>query len=73
MRHVLCALVLVMLMTPNLAARPRQEWGNKPGDIYGFGRSQCKSADCFRKHPEGSWLHPLTVPCGVGRGQRCPR
>jgi hypothetical protein len=74
MRYILCALAIVFLMTPALAAeRPRQKWGNQPGDMYGFGTSPCKSADCFQKHRDGSWVHPLTVPCGVGRGHRCPR
>jgi hypothetical protein len=30
------------------------------GRIYGFRTSKCKSASCFRKHPNGTYVHPLT-------------
>jgi hypothetical protein len=30
------------------------------GRIYGFRTSKCKSAACFRKHPNGTYVHPLT-------------
>jgi hypothetical protein len=31
------------------------------GHVYGFATSQCKSASCFRKHPDGKYVHPLTT------------
>ena len=31
------------------------------GHVYGFATSKCKSAACFRKHPDGTWVHPLTT------------
>jgi hypothetical protein len=30
------------------------------GRISGFRTSKCKSASCFRKHPNGTYVHPLT-------------
>jgi len=40
-------------------------WSVRPGGgIYGFRRSPCKTESCFEKHPEGSWVHPLTYPQG---------
>jgi hypothetical protein len=31
------------------------------GHVYGFRTSQCKSASCYRKHPNGKYVHPLTT------------
>lgn len=73
MRGILYALAIMMLIGPATAAERRwQQWGNRPGEIYGFGTSKCKTNSCLYKHPNGYWKHPLTVPCGVGRGHRCP-
>jgi hypothetical protein len=69
-RRVLgCALLLaVVLAFPGVAdARKYAPLGTRPGEVYGFGTSQCKSAYCFSKHPEGYWRHPLTVPYGKPR------
>jgi len=33
---------------------------SRSGRIYGFRTSKCKSASCFRKHPNGTYVHPLT-------------
>jgi hypothetical protein len=30
--------------------------------IYGFRKSDCKTASCYEKHPDGTWTHPLTKP-----------
>lgn len=30
------------------------------GHVYGFRTGHCKSARCFRKHPNGTYVHPLT-------------
>lgn len=61
-----CALLLaITLALPAVAdARTRAPIGTRPGEIYGFGTSRCKSPECFSKHPEGYWRHPLTVPYG---------
>ena len=32
------------------------------GHIYGFRTSECKSSSCFEKHPNGTYVHPLTTP-----------
>ncbi len=34
--------------------------GSRGSRIYGFRTSRCKSASCFRKHPNGTYVHPLT-------------
>ena len=34
--------------------------GYRGGRIYGFRTAKCKSAACFRKHPDGTYVHPLT-------------
>lgn len=34
--------------------------GHHGGHVYGFATSRCKSASCNRKHPNGSYVHPLT-------------
>jgi len=71
MRPFLATLLLIALVVPaGAGTRPRAEYGTAPGQIYGFGTSQCKSSDCFSKHPSGRWLHPLTVPYGSGRSHR---
>ena len=64
-----CALLLaIMVALPGVAdARTRAPFGTRPGEIYGFGTSPCKSPYCFSKHPEGYWRHPLTVPYGKPR------
>jgi hypothetical protein len=33
---------------------------SRGGRIYGFRTSKCRSASCFRKHPNGTYVHPLT-------------
>lgn len=35
--------------------------GHHGGHVYGFATSRCKSASCFRKHPDGRYVHPLTT------------
>jgi hypothetical protein len=30
------------------------------GHVYGFRTGHCKSAACYRKHPNGTYVHPLT-------------
>ena len=30
------------------------------GRVYGFRTAKCKTASCFRKHPGGTYVHPLT-------------
>jgi hypothetical protein len=64
-----CALLLAIVVAfPGVAdARTHAPLGTRPGEIYGFGTSQCKSPYCFSKHPEGYWRHPLTVPYGKPR------
>ena len=32
----------------------------RSGRVYGFRTAKCKSAACFRKHPGGTYVHPLT-------------
>jgi hypothetical protein len=31
------------------------------GHVYGFRTGHCKSASCYRKHPNGTYVHPLTT------------
>lgn len=62
MRYLLAALLMVAFSLS--ADARRSDRGTAPGQVYGFAYSQCKSAYCFGKHPEGRWLHPLTVPYG---------
>lgn len=61
MRHYTVAAAL-LLAAPALADTDLPYGGKGPGEIYGFGVSKCKSPECWRKHPSGEWLHPLTVP-----------
>jgi len=32
----------------------------RKGDVYGFRTGSCKSTNCYRKHPSGRYVHPLT-------------
>lgn len=35
--------------------------GHHGGHVHGFAMSQCKSAACHRKHPDGKYVHPLQL------------
>lgn len=35
--------------------------GHHGGRITGFRTSKCVSAKCFRKHPNGTYVHPITA------------
>jgi hypothetical protein len=54
MRYLLGIILLIAaLAVPAEASR-------QSGRIYGFRTSPCKSSSCYSKHPEGTWVHPLT-------------
>jgi hypothetical protein len=38
-----------------------QGGGHHGGHVHGFATSRCKSASCYRKHPGGTYVHPLTT------------
>ena len=40
---------------------PPASYAYHPSDrLHGFRTSQCKTAACYQKHPDGTWTHPLT-------------
>jgi hypothetical protein len=60
---------LIMLAAAGclFAALPAEAWTRKNDRIYGFRTSHCKTDQCFEKHPNGQWVHPLTYPKGHSR------
>ena len=42
-------------------------YSGRYGQAHSFSTSRCKTASCFHKHPEGTYLHPNTG------GERIPR
>jgi hypothetical protein len=55
-------IALAMLTSPAFARGHGgyHSGSSRHGSVYGFRTSQCKSASCFRKHPGGTYVHPLT-------------
>jgi hypothetical protein len=55
-------MVAILLFVPPTASMARGHGGSDSGRyIRGFTTSHCKSASCFRKHPDGKYIHPLTT------------
>jgi hypothetical protein len=51
----LLGLVLISaLLVANAEARSSR------GKVYGFRTGHCKTSSCYSKHPNGSYVHPLT-------------
>lgn len=56
MRLLLLTLLLACLAIPAQA----RHYDGLRGHTIGWARGSCVSARCFRKHPGGTYFHPIT-------------
>lgn len=54
-------LAAALIAVPTAAIAHGHGGSHHGGHIKGFATSHCKSASCFRKHPDGKYVHPLTT------------
>lgn len=57
---IVVAFAVLSLGSPAFARGHGGGHHSSSGRTYGFRTSKCKSASCFRKHPNGTYVHPLT-------------
>jgi len=65
MKRLPAILMLVLIASPvssvaRNGSHHSSSGGHHGGHVYGFATSRCKSASCYRKHPGGTYVHPLT-------------
>jgi hypothetical protein len=48
----------------NLPPEPQLSSNSSGSSTTDFRTFKCKTAQCFAKHPSGTWVHPLTEPQG---------
>jgi hypothetical protein len=58
MRLLFAAALLALAVQPALARG--SGGGHYSGHVSTFRTSQCVSSSCYSKHPNGSWVHPIT-------------
>jgi hypothetical protein len=52
--------LLIIALPSGAFARGHSGSHHFSGHVYGFRTSSCKASSCFRKHPDGKYVHPLT-------------
>jgi len=61
MKVSVLAVAMILLACPAASLARSHGGGHSDGHVRGFATSHCKSASCFRKHPDGKYVHPLTT------------